>query len=82
MVLQLQREKWGGGEVGDGVIVLQLDDVRFIGIIVYIYDSKKRNKPSHIHLELGRLTLLSSGLYKLVASVQNQNMMLKLQIIK
>ena len=44
----MQREKWGGGEVGDGVIVLQLNDVRFIGIIVYIYDSKKRNKLSCI----------------------------------
>ena len=35
----MQREKWGGYEVGDGVVVLQLNDVRFIGIIVYIYDS-------------------------------------------
>ena len=30
--------------MGDGVVVLQMDDVRFIGIIVYIYDSTKRNK--------------------------------------
>ena len=49
MVLQLQREKWGGGEVGDGIVVLQLDDVRFIGIIVYIYDSKKGSQLSCIY---------------------------------
>ena len=36
--------------MGDGVVVLQMDDVRFIGIIVYIYDSKKRNKLSHSNL--------------------------------
>jgi hypothetical protein len=45
----LQLEKWGGYEVGDGVVELQLDDVRFIGIIVYIYDSKKRNKLSFLY---------------------------------
>ena len=28
----------------DGIVVLQFDDVRFIGIIVYIYDSIMRNK--------------------------------------
>jgi len=39
--------------VGDGVVVLQLDDVRFIGIIVYIYNSKKRNKPFHILPKMG-----------------------------
>ena len=41
--------------MGDGVVVLQMDDVRFIGIIVYIYDSKKRNKLSHILPKMGRL---------------------------
>ena len=57
----MQREKWGGGEVGDGVIVLQLNDVRFIGIIVYIYDSKKRNKLSHILPKMGRLAKVCIG---------------------
>ena len=65
MVLQLQREKWGGGEVGDGVLELQMDDVRFIEIIVYIYDSKKRNKLSHILPKMGRLAKVCIG-YKLV----------------
>ena len=30
--------------VEDGIVVLQLDGVRFIGIIVYIYDSIMQNK--------------------------------------
>ena len=57
----MQREKWGGYEVGDGVVVLQLNDVRFIGIIVYIYDSKKRNKLSHILPKMGRLAKVCIG---------------------
>ena len=46
--------------MGDGVVVLQMDDVRFIGIIVYIYDSKKRNKLSHILPKMGSWTKLAS----------------------
>ncbi len=47
--------------MGDGVVVLQMDDVRFIGIIVYIYDSKKRNKLSHILPKMGRLAKVCIG---------------------
>ena len=47
--------------MGDGVVVLQMDDVRFIGIIVYIYDSKKRNKLSCILPKMGRLAKVCIG---------------------
>ena len=53
--------------MGDGGVVLQWDDVQFIGIIVYIYDSKKRYKLSCILPKMGVLAKVCFG-YKLVTS--------------
>lgn len=51
--------------MGDGGVVLQWDDVQFNGIIVYIYDSKKRYKLSCILPKMGVLAKVCFG-YKLV----------------
>lgn len=61
MDLPLKREKLGCVEVGDGGVVLQLDNVQFIGIIVYIYDSKKRYKPSCILHKMSVLAKVCLG---------------------